>query len=50
MISTMAEYSERLRDAMRAAGYHIARLARELGVSYQAVKKAELCRTNKHTK
>ena len=40
MISTMAEYSERLAEAMQAAGYDKTRLHRELGISYQAVKKA----------
>jgi hypothetical protein len=40
MISTMAEYSERLLEAMAAAGYDKTRLHRALGVSYQAVKKA----------
>jgi hypothetical protein len=36
----MAEYSERLLEAMAAAGYSKTRLHRALGISYQAVKKA----------
>lgn len=40
MIETMvATYQERLAEAMRDAGYDVAKLARELGLSYQAVKK-----------
>lgn len=37
--STMVEYSDRLREAMNDAGYDSASLAKQLHVSYQAVKK-----------
>ncbi|WP_156774010.1 helix-turn-helix transcriptional regulator [Bordetella bronchialis] len=38
-VSTMVEYSDRLREAMEDAGYDPTSLAKHLRVSYQAVKK-----------
>lgn len=40
IFSTVVEYSERLAGAMKAANISTSELARQMGVSYQAVKKA----------
>jgi phage repressor protein C with HTH and peptisase S24 domain len=42
IVTTVVEYKDRLADAMKAAGVSTTRLARELDISYQAVKKVLL--------